>query len=176
MATGAGDDETLDTAVLSTLSMDEVRARRARANEAETGLSYLRRLVQGRLDIVHADLARRAEGGAPADVSSLVDRLPEILGDRVHAPGSGRLSNVEPPPTLDSEAQAELDAVVDAGRLASLPELGDAEVRDIAERLFALEQRISARRHELHRRIDALQAEIVRRYKTGEAGVDSLLT
>ena len=170
----AGGDETLDPTALSALSMEEVRAHRARANEAETNLSYLRRLVQGRLDIVHAELARRAEGGA-ADVSTLVDRLPEILGDRVHAPGNGRLSDVAPP-TLDAASQAELDAVVDANRLALLPELTDDEVRDLAERLSALERRVSARRHELHERIDAYQAEIVRRYKTGEAGVDSLLT
>lgn len=171
-----GTDETLDPSALERLAMGEVRARRATANEAEEALSYLRRMVQGRLDIVHADLARRAEGGAAADVASLVDRLPEILGGRVRSSGNGgRLTSVEPP-SPSREAQAELDAVADAARLASLPELGDAEVRDIAERLIELERSISARRAALHQRIDVLQAEIVRRYKTGEAGVDSLLT
>ena len=34
---------------------------------------------------------------------------------------------------------------------------------------------MSSQRHALFERIDALQAEITRRYKTGEATVDSLL-
>jgi hypothetical protein len=34
---------------------------------------------------------------------------------------------------------------------------------------------VSSHRHDLFTRIDALQAEITRRYKTGEASVDSLL-
>ena len=176
VTTVGGTDETLEPSALERLPMEEVRARRATANDEEAAMSYLRRMVQGRLDIVHADLIRRDAGGAPTDMASLVDRLPEILGDRVRTPrNGGRLTSVELP-SPSQEAQAELDAVVDAARLASLPDMGDAEVRDIAERLTELERSISARRAELHRRIDVLQAEIVRRYKTGEAGVDSLLT
>jgi hypothetical protein len=34
---------------------------------------------------------------------------------------------------------------------------------------------VSGQRRDLFERIDALQAEITRRYKTGEASVDSLL-
>ena len=34
---------------------------------------------------------------------------------------------------------------------------------------------MSRRRRSLHERIDALQAEITRRYRTGEASVESLL-
>ena len=45
----------------------------------------------------------------------------------------------------------------------------------MADQLTAFEQRVSGHRRELFERIDALQAEITRRYKTGEASVDSLL-
>ena len=38
-----------------------------------------------------------------------------------------------------------------------------------------LERHVSGQRRALHERIDALQEELVRRYKTGEASVDSLL-
>jgi hypothetical protein len=41
--------------------------------------------------------------------------------------------------------------------------------------LSDLEHAVSARRRSLHERIDALQSELTRRYKTGEATVDSLL-
>ena len=38
-----------------------------------------------------------------------------------------------------------------------------------------LERQVSERRQALFTRIDALQAELTRRYKTGEASVESLL-
>ena len=43
------------------------------------------------------------------------------------------------------------------------------------EALDQFEQQVSGRRRELHQRIDALQAEITRRYRTGEASVETLL-
>ena len=39
---------------------------RTECQEVETGLSLLRRVVQGRLDIVGLELTRRAEGGDPS--------------------------------------------------------------------------------------------------------------
>ena len=50
---------------LTTRAMDEVRAMRAECQEVETGLSLLRRVVQGRLDIVGLERQRRADGGDP---------------------------------------------------------------------------------------------------------------
>ena len=52
---------------------------RAECDEVETGLSLLRRVVQGHLDIVDEELARRAGGGALGDRTALLDRLPEVL-------------------------------------------------------------------------------------------------
>lgn len=158
--------------------IEEIRAMRAECQEIEVALSYLRRLVQGRIDIVAADLRRRAAGGGPAGAAELVEHLPEILTGRE----SGRPRGVGRLPTLmaPSEAQeaavrAELDAVADEEVLARLPETPDAEVRAVLDRLTELERTVSARRRALHERIDALQAELTRRYKSGEASVDSLL-
>src|SRR5690242_10810807 len=61
------------------LSMDELRAKRAESQAVEVGLSYLRRLAQGRLDIVAAEQRRRAEGGEPVDHDHLVESLSDIL-------------------------------------------------------------------------------------------------
>jgi chaperonin cofactor prefoldin len=66
--------------------------------------------------------------------------------------------------------------VLDADHTAALPTMSEAELRAVGERLTAIEQRISDQRRALHERIDKLQAEIVSRYKTGEASVDGLLT
>lgn len=155
--------------------IDEVRRMRAECQEVETGLSMLRRLVQGRLDIVGVELARRADGGDPADLPDLIARLPQVLSDRTHAPGIGRLPQLMAPGELPPELVAELDAVSGPGTVADLPALADDALRATAEALVAFEQKVSGHRSALFERIDALQAEITRRYKTGEASVDSLL-
>ena len=47
-------------------SIDRVRFRRDQVTEVEIGLSYLRRIVQGRLDIVLAALHQRAAATPPS--------------------------------------------------------------------------------------------------------------
>lgn len=155
--------------------MDEVRLMRAECQEVESGLSLMRRVVQGRLDIVGVELTRRADGGHPSDLPDLIAHLPEVLSDRTHAPGVGRLPQIMAPGELPVELEAELDSITGAGSLSELPTLEDAALRTIAERLEAFEQKVSQHRQLLFDRIDALQAEITRRYKTGEASVDALL-
>jgi hypothetical protein len=70
---------------------------------------------------------------------------------------------------------AELDAVCDSGTLAALPELAVEEIAALEERLAALERAVSDRRRLLFDRIDAMAAELTRRYRSGEASVDALL-
>ena len=148
---------------------------RAECQQVEAGLSYLRRLVQGRLDIVAAELSRRIEGLEPSDLASLVDQLPEILGHNVQAPGLGRLpTSLEMPDNLD-QITVELEGILHFTSLTGLVEITDDELRDLVDRLTEYERTVSDRRRALHDHLDALQAEIVRRYKTGEVSVESLL-
>jgi hypothetical protein len=158
---------------LRDLSMDELRAKRAECQEVEVGLSYLRRVVQGRLDIVFADIQRRA-GGEPGDLAALVDQLPGILGEQTRPAGYGRLPTLIVPSDAD-DLTADVDAVADPTRLSSLADMAEDDVRALADALGDLERRTSDQRRLLHERLDALQEEIVRRYKEGEATVDSLL-
>jgi hypothetical protein len=160
---------------LTTRDMDEVRAMRTECQEVETGLSLLRRVVQGRLDIVGLELQRRADGGDPDDLPDLIARLPELLSDRTHSPGVGRLPQIMAPGELPAALEEELDAIVGDAHLADLPSVDDTVLGAMAEQLSEFEHRVSGYRRELFERIDALQAEITRRYKTGEASVDSLL-
>lgn len=157
-------------------SMDQVRRMRAECQEVETGLSLLRRMVQGRLDIVGMELTRRAEGADPGDLPDLIARLPEVLSDRTHAPGVGRLPQVMAPSEMPPDLEAELDAIVASVPMTDLPQVTDEDLRAVVGRLEDLEHRVSAHRQALFDRIDALQAEITRRYKTGEASIDSLLS
>lgn len=156
------------------LTMEDLRARRAEAQEIEVGLSYLRRVAQGRLDIVAAEVRRRAEGGAPLDSESLVAGLSDILGDHILAPGNGRLPQLLGP-NLEELDTSTLDDIAGPGRLAAIGDASDAEIAELIEALSAYEADVSSQRRGLHERIDALQAEITRRYKTGEASVESLL-
>jgi hypothetical protein len=153
--------------------IDDVRAARAELQEVETGLSYVRRVAQGRLDIVNAELARRRDGGDPADLRSLIDELPSILGEHLRAPGVGRLPTGVGEGAVDPELEARLAAVAVVGD--DLPGLSTEDLSGLAGRLGDLEREVSDRRRGLFTSIDALQAELTRRYRTGEADVESLL-
>lgn len=161
---------------LESLPLADVRSRRDECQEAADELSYLRRMVQGRLDIVHADLNRRL-GGEPGDLHDLVEQLKrgEIIGEGTRTSGFGRLPSNLTPAETDGWIAGELDTVMGAAQVSTLPELDEADVRAIADKLTELERRVSEQRGELHNRANTLQEEIVRRYKSGEATVDSLL-
>ena len=161
---------------LSALDIAEVRDRRAACKEIETGLSYLRRLVQGRLDVVAAEHAQREEGGDPEDLEALIARLPELLAGSTRTPGTGRLPESIGTGTVDADLADELDEIISHGHLTETGKLSDDELTAARDELLAFEQKVSGLRRELFDRIDALEAELTRRYRTGEATVDSLLT
>ena len=153
----------------------DVRQMRAESQEIETGLSYLRRLIQGRLDIVGAERQRRAEGREPGDLSDLISQLPEILSDRTRSPGVGRLPQIPAPGETEPGMTARLDAILGERDLESLPRLSDDDLDRMTADLDELEREVSDLRRQVFDCIDALQAEITRRYRTGEANVESLL-
>ena len=142
--------------------------------EVETGLSYLRRMVQGPLDIVNRELVRREVGGL-GDRATLIEELPGILADGPRPAGVGRLSQSLEPTLVDPELSAELDHLLAGGVVADVVSLDDEAVVQLQVRLEQFEQRVSDRRRAYFDLIDALQAELTRRYRTGEATVDSLL-
>jgi hypothetical protein len=160
---------------LEGLSMAELRAERNGLQRSELTLSFVRRLVQVRLDIVLDERQYRAGGAATRDVAALVAELPKILAE--HGPGAGRGSfpEVSVPPEAVEAIVAELDGVFDVATLGSLGELSDERLASAAETLGAMERRVSNLRRALHASLDALQEEMLRRYKSGEASVDSLL-
>jgi len=155
--------------------IEEIRAMRDECRHAEDGLSYVRRQAQGRLDIVASELERRAEGKGPSDAGDIVEMLPEILGHNVQAPGLGRLATSLEPADPAMQFSVELEGILHESSLTGLGQITDDELRQLVDRLTEYERTVSERRRALHDRLDALQAEIVRRYKTGEVSVESLL-
>lgn len=164
---------------LESLPMDELRSRRSACQAVEVGLSYQRRMAQGRLDLVGAERNERAGGAAAPHVGEgteeMVEHLSGILADRGRAPGFGRMPQLMAPDDEDVDT-GELDAIAGPGALASLDDLDDDRLAELVERFSAYERAVSDQRHQLHSRIDAVQAEIARRYRTGEASVETLLT
>jgi hypothetical protein len=161
---------------LDTRSLDEVRSMRAECQEAETIVSYLRRVVQGRLDVVHSFLDHHNTGQSVGDLDALVEDLSSVIGSGPARPsGNGRLPSQMSPDMEKVDLTREIDEVLDAEEIGKLPTMSKDELQAIAERLTVIEKRISDQRRMLHERIDALQAQIVSRYKTGEATVDGLL-
>jgi hypothetical protein len=161
---------------LESRSLDEIRVMRAECQQAELELSYLRRLAQGRLDIVHAYLDAHRAGGA-GDLAQLVDELPTILaGEHSRPTGPGRNPSLLSSDIDWHEVTGELDGVLDADGVGHLGDLDDEALESLAGRLGSIEKRVSRQRRELHERIDSLQLELVSRYKTGKASVEGLLS
>jgi hypothetical protein len=160
---------------LEARSTEEVRKMRDDCVAFETGLSYLRRMAQGSLDIVSREFVRREVGGEAPDRATLISELPGILADSPRPPGNGRLSQTLDPVEPDPGLVAELDAIVGDGVIADVLTMGDGELVELRDRLAGFEMRVSDRRRAFFERIDTLQAELTRRYRTGEATVDTLL-
>jgi hypothetical protein len=159
---------------LAARSLPELRSMRAECQEVETGLSLLRRVVQGHLDIVGLEVERRAGGAGAGDRGELLAQLPELLADRTTSSGTGRLSSLMAPEAMDPGLEAELSGLVGGGPVDPSG-YDDAGLRALADGLATLEGRISQHRRALFDRLDAVQEEIARRYRTGDASVDTLL-
>lgn len=149
----------------------EVRVLRDEAAQEETDLSYLRRLLHARIDIVRAEQERRATG----DSTSVVDRLATILAANAVGPatGSGRHSTMEPSRAEAHRRHVEaLVADVDLSDVGSLP---DERLVHALDTYLAEESSVSARRREVQVVMDRINEEIAGRYRQGKASVDELL-
>ncbi|WP_149827414.1 AmfC protein [Streptomyces tailanensis] len=165
---------------LSRLRLPELRVLRRDAQRDEADLSYVRRLLQGRIDILRAELARRGGAAEPAEsaggrASALVDLLPEILTDApARQRSSARHVTVGTPHGEEYRLlAAEMLAEVELSDLAART---DDELGAGLNRLVRYERQVSGRRRRLQRTADDCSAEIARRYREGEAQVDDLLT
>lgn len=167
-------DRVLDPAYMQGVqncTLDEVRALRDETAQEETDLSYLRRLLHGRIDIVQAEQRRRAEGGS----ATVVESLAKILAENVVGPaiGSGRHSTLEP-----SRAEAHrrhVEALVSDVDLSDVASLSDEKLTNALETYRAEEASVSGRRRQVQGVMDKLNDEIAQRYRGGRASVDELL-
>jgi hypothetical protein len=143
-------------AALDGSSIEELRTKHAECVELETEVSYVRRLTQARIDILEAEVQRRASGGSLED---LISRLPQILADPGPRgnPASSRLP-LQMAPEQDSEWATELEPF--DGVLANLPTLTDVELQEAIAGLRSLEREVSDERRELFAVIDRIDLSL----------------
>ena len=156
---------------LRDLPLAEVRELRTEAEQEEVDLSYLRRMIQGRLDILRAELNRRDSSSN----ATLVEGLASILADEPRAParGLGRHTTVEPS-RADSHRRY-VEALVADVDLSDVSARSTDELAHAMRTLSEEEQGISGKRRAVQKVMDACSAEITRRYRDGEADVATLL-
>ena len=154
---------------LADLDLDELRARRREAEQEEADLSYVRRMLQGRMDILRAELSRRAGGG-----DKIVEHLSGVLADSARSDhGLGRFLRVEPS-RVDEHRRLVEQIISDVG-VSDVEHHSDDELRESLGRLEGFEAGISEDRRAVQTVMDALTAEVAARYKSGAASVDDLL-
>ncbi|MFF8713768.1 ABC transporter substrate-binding protein [Streptomyces sp. NPDC015184] len=154
---------------LGALRLPELRTLRRESQRDEADLSYVRRLVQGRIDILRAELARRLDPETP-----VVDRLSEILADTPSRHRSSARHVTLTTPRSDEYRRLAAETLAEV-ELSDLDARTDEELHTAMGRLVRYEQQVSLRRHQLQRTADDCGAEIARRYRDGEAQVDDLL-
>ncbi|WP_020664016.1 hypothetical protein [Amycolatopsis benzoatilytica] len=157
---------------LGDLPLPVLRERRDEAAQEETDLSYLRRLLHARIDIVRAEQERRSSGGG---ADSIVDRLAAILSDNAIGPatGSGRHQQLEP--SRAGEHRRHAEALIGDSGLTDVGSLADDKLAEALETYAAEEASVSTFRRQVQGVMDTLNAEIAARYSSGAATVDQLL-
>lgn len=154
----------------ASLPLSELRSLRETLRQREDAVSFVRRLAQGRIDLVVAVRTSRRDGTGEI---SLEDIVRSGVGP---APGTG---SARPPRDTDVAADhpllKEFEDLCDRLGFDNMSDLDDAALEALDAGLRAFEAAQSEIRHTLFGRIDALTAELVHRYKSGDASVDSLL-
>jgi hypothetical protein len=162
---------------VTAVPLDDLRQLRVECSLAEGDVSFVRRVAQGRLDIVGHEIRRRsgASDSAP-DLTGLLFDLPDILslGATSASPG-GRMLAIHEPGVLAQALLDDLDGAAAPGELTALDQLADHRLALLLEGLRDFEVELSTNRRRLHERIDSIQGEIARRYRDGEASIESLL-
>ena len=149
----------LDPAYIDDLesnSIEELHVKHAECVELETEVSYVRRLTQARIDILEAEVRRRAEGGS---LEELIRQLPQILADPGPRgnPASSHLP-LQLAPEQDSEWAPDLERF--DGVLANLPMLTESELAESIAGLRGLEREVSDQRRELFAVIDRIDQSL----------------
>ena len=159
---------------LANVTLDDLRDRRRLCDVVDTELSYYRRLLHGRMDLLAFEMRRRSG----EETRSLIEALPEILAD-----SEGGFNEDLPARSLPIEApdipmtgRRDIDRVLEDDFLTHLPTIETPEIEQIQTLLAETEAAISTQRRTVYDAYERIQSELSRRYRDGLADVDELLS
>lgn len=147
---------------LTELSLDDLRARRDECYAEREYLSLLRRLVQGRAEILRAEFERRGSGG---EGGSLVDQLSTILSSEGQGPSRGEAVKVGLPEEEMLLARRRVERLVADAEISDPGALDDERLGAAVELLVREEREVSQARGDVLHVMDTLQEELKRRYR-----------
>ena len=147
---------------LGELDTAEVRRRRDLVRGEREYLSFLRRLLQGRRDILRDEQDRRRTGGEPRDV---VERVVAILSEGTRGPSRGEAPVVSLPEDEIAIARRQVERLLADSALSDLPELSDERLEEALVKIEEEERDVSDARARVLRVYDAVQDEMKRRLR-----------
>lgn len=147
---------------LSDLPLDELRKRRDECYAEREYLSLLRRLVQGRAEILKAEVERRGRGGGE---ESLVGALSTILSADTQGPARGEALKIGLPDDEMLLARRRVERLVADAGLSDPGALDDDRLAEAVDVLLREEREVSEARAEVLSAMDTIQAELKRRYR-----------
>ena len=147
---------------LAGMSLEDLRERRDDCLAEREYISLLRRLLQGRAEILKAEALGRATG----ETVPLVDRLSEILSDDDHPVTSrGEAVHVGVPEDEMLRARRRVERLASDAAISDPAALDDEALTAAIAALVTEEEGVSDARHDVFVALDALQDELKRRYK-----------
>lgn len=139
----------------SELTLDGLRSYRRRLSDEEEKVSYWRRLVHARIDVLEAE--------AHHERPLTIDELIRVLGDTGTGRGRRALVSVQA-----ADALPELPILEEMWVTELDPNDSDA-VADALERLRTAERQLTEYRRVLHQQLDAATQELIDRYREDPA-------
>lgn len=169
-------DEVQDTdflAGLTDMPAEELRSKRMMCDDLDIELSFYRRMLHGRMDLLAFEMRRRAG----EEEQSLLEALPRILSEGAYSGSTGLPARSVPVelPEIHRQGRRTVDRALDDDFLARLPSLKDDELGEIQRFLQDVEAEVSQQRSSVHSALDTLHEEIIRRYSDGTADPDEAL-
>ncbi len=155
---------------VSQLGDEELRERIREARREEDRVSYERRILHGRIDVVRGEIKARIDRvrgtGSPGDgLDALLARLTDVLTHQGPPPLEAELAELG-----QSLEAGETSVDLPDGELPELAELDDTELTAVVRALVRRERDVSDRRNDLHKVIDRLRTEHVARLQRQYGG------
>jgi len=144
----------------------------------ETEQSYVRKLVQGRLDLLRGEQDRRAgrvdDALAPGPVHDDVQLAKALAQVLAHAVAHDHPAHVGETPLDVRESRRAAERAATDVRVSDFSHLDDDTLETMITRLSGLEREVSEARHGVQRALDAIAAEVTSRVETGVLSTEDL--